>query len=151
MPNVLISNEIGSEWRTILGHASWLSTWVGYVCFGHSAWIRTNGFRRYLQTVKKIMWKFPYKFNQSTWPWMAFAWNFFVISLRKTLLRGSVGQIIYREYIVFRGSNISYSLACISEQSVLLQPGYVPFCVFRQLIWILTCVPSKAVLAVKGQ
>ena len=27
-------------------------------------------------------------------------------------LGGSVGQIIYREYIVFRGSNISCSLAC---------------------------------------
>ena len=41
---------------------------------------------------------------------MAFAWIFFR-DFSKKKLEGSVGQIMYREYIVFRGSNISCSLA----------------------------------------
>ena len=61
---------------------------------------------------EKLIWKIFFKFNQVTCPWMAFAWNIFGIFL--IFFRGgggSVGQIIYREYIVFRGSNISCSLA----------------------------------------
>ena len=59
---------------------------------------------------EKLIWKIFFKFKQGTCPWMAFAWNFFGIFM--IFLGGSVGQIIYREYIVFRGSNISCSLAC---------------------------------------
>ena len=50
-----------------------------------------------------LIWKFFFKFNQGTCPWMAFAWIFFGIFL--ILLGGSVGQIIYREYIV----SVSYT------------------------------------------
>ena len=59
---------------------------------------------------EKLIRKFFFKFNQGMCPWMAFAWNFFR-DLKKFFLMGSVGQIIHREYIVFRGSNISCSLA----------------------------------------
>ena len=59
--------------------------------------------------MKKLIWKIFFKFKQGTCPWMAFAWNFFGIFM--IFLGGFVGQIIYREYIVFRGSNISCSLA----------------------------------------
>ena len=109
MPNVLISSETGSEYV-----ANYFGTppadWVyGYLCFEPGAWMWTKGFRRYLHIVKKIIWKFFFKFKQGTCPWMAFAWKFFGIF--RNFLRGSVGQIIYREYIVFRGSNISCSLA----------------------------------------
>ena len=41
---------------------------------------------------------------------MTFAW-FFFRDFSDFFLGGSVGQTIYREYIVFRGSNISCSLA----------------------------------------
>ena len=58
---------------------------------------------------EKLIWKIFLKFKQGTCPWMAFAWNFFGIFM--IFLGGSVGQIIYREYIVFRGSNISCSPA----------------------------------------
>ena len=42
-------------------------------------------------------------------PFDGFAWNFFGIFL--IFLGGSVGQIIYTEYTVFRDSNISRSMA----------------------------------------
>ena len=62
------------------------------------------------------MWKFFFKFNQGTCPWMAFAWNFFGIFLFKKL-RVSVRQIIYRKYIVFRSSSTPCSLATTSHWS----------------------------------
>ena len=44
------------------------------------------------------------------WPaWIAFFFLFFFI-----YIVGSVGQIVYREYIVFRDSDISCSLATVS-------------------------------------
>ena len=70
---------------------------------------------------EKLIWKSFFEFNQGTCPWMAFALNFFRIFLKN--FRGSVGQIIYREYIVFRGSNISCSLACIVPVGLL--PGEI--------------------------
>ena len=71
---------------------------------------------------EKLIWNFFFKFNQGACPWMAFAWNFFEIFLFKNLWK-SVGQIIYREYIVFRGSNISCSLACSIK--VLISGAYI--------------------------
>ena len=58
---------------------------------------------------EKLIKKFFFKFNQGTCPWVAFAWNF--VRIFQIFLKGSVGHIIYREYIVFRASNISCSLA----------------------------------------
>ena len=58
---------------------------------------------------EKLIWKFFFTLNQSTCPWMAFAYIFSRIFL--IFLRGSVWQIIHREYIVFRDLNISCSLA----------------------------------------
>ena len=70
---------------------------------------------------EKLIWKIFFKFKQGTCPWMAFAWNFFGIFM--IFLGGSVGQIIYREYIVFRGSNISCSLATMSV--LVLSPFFL--------------------------
>ena len=57
---------------------------------------------------EKLIWKFfPTRVGALGWPLPGF---FFGIFLKKKL-EGSVGQIMYREYIVFRGSNISCSLA----------------------------------------
>ena len=46
--------------------------------------------------------------------------GFFFKNLRRG--GGSVGQIIYREYIVFQGSNISCSLACVKKEGDELFP-----------------------------
>ena len=73
---------------------------------------------------EKLIWKFFFKFNQGTYPWMALAWNFFGIFL--IFLRGSVDQTIYREYIVFRGSNISCSLAYCEARCALIIAVGVP-------------------------
>ena len=59
--------------------------------------------------VEKPIWKFFFQFNQGTCPWMASAIIF--SGYFKKNLGGSVGQIIYREYIVFWHQNISCSLA----------------------------------------
>ena len=95
---------------------SWLSAWVSV--FEPGAWIWINGFRRYLHMVKN--WSGYFSFNSTRvralgWPLLG---NFFFSGFFWFFWRGSVGQIIYREYIVFRGSNISCSLArvwCIPE------------------------------------
>ena len=85
--------------------------WVhGYLYFEPGAWIWTKGFRRYLHIVKN--WSGNFSLNSSRvralgWPLLGIFSGFFWF-----FLGGSVGQIIYREYIVFRGSNISCSLAC---------------------------------------
>ena len=84
--------------------------WVhGYLYFEPGAWMWTKGFRRYLHIVKN--WSGNFSLNSSRvralgWPLLGNFSGFFWI-----FLGGSVGQIIYREYIVFRGSNISCSLA----------------------------------------
>ena len=60
---------------------------------------------------EKLIWTIFFKFNQGTCPWMAFAWIFFFV-IFLIFLGVCGGQIIYREYVVFRGSNVSCSLAC---------------------------------------
>ena len=89
--------------------------WVhGYLCFEPGAWIWTKG-----SDIICILWKliliFVFKFNQGMCPWMAFAWIFF-LGIFLIFWGGSVGQIIYREYIVFRDLNISCSLAISLSQ-----------------------------------
>ena len=68
---------------------------------------------------ERLIWKIFFKFKQGTCPSMAFAWIFFGIFM--IFVGGSVGQIIYREYTVFRGSNISCSLACMFCPTVVGQ------------------------------
>ena len=86
----------------------WLSAWVSVF------WAWRMDLKKGVPTLfaycEKLIWKMFFKFNQGTCPWMAFAWIFVGIFL--IFLRGSVGQIVYWEYIVFRDSNISCSLAC---------------------------------------
>ena len=96
---------------------SWLSAWVSVFW----AW-RTElnkGVPRLFAYCEKLIWKFFFKFKQGTCPWMAFAWIFFGIFLI-FFLGGSVGQIIHREYIVFRSSNISCSLAWVKWRNAKL-------------------------------
>ena len=86
--------------------------WVhGYLYFEPGAWIWRKRFRRfYFRIVKN--WSGNFSLNSTRecafgWPlpWIFF-WFFWFF------WGGSVGQIICREYIVYRGSNISCSLAC---------------------------------------
>ena len=87
---------------------SWLSAWVS----AFWAWRMdlNKGVPTLFAYCEKLIRKIFFKFKQGTCPWMAFAWIFFGI-FSDFFLGRSVGQIIYREYIVFRGSNISCSLA----------------------------------------
>ena len=62
---------------------------------------------------EKLTWKFFFKFNQGMCPWMAFTSNFF-LDFSDFFLGGSMEQIIYGEYTVFWGSNISCSLASVT-------------------------------------
>ena len=90
---------------------SWLSAWVSVFW----AW-RMNldkGVPTLFAYCEKSIWKCFFKLNQGTCPWMTFAWIFLIF------LKGSVGQIIYRENTVFLGSNISCSLACVALQVLL--------------------------------
>ena len=83
--------------------------WVhGYLYFEPGAWIWTKGFRRYMHIVKN--WFGIFSLNSTRvrafeWPLLGFFSGFFCF-----FLEGSVKQIIYREYIAFRGSDISCSL-----------------------------------------
>ena len=86
MPNVFVSSEIGSQWRTILGHPQLI---VGICILSLAHGSGKKGFRRYLHYCEKLIWKFFFNFNQGTCPWMAFAWNFFLIFL--IFLRGVSG------------------------------------------------------------
>ena len=77
MPNVLISSEIGSEWRKILGHPQLIEC-MGICVFGlaHGSELRGSD-------VICILWKnhveiFLLKFSQGICPWMAFTWIFFL-------------------------------------------------------------------------
>ena len=65
MPNVYTSSEIGSQWRTILGHPQLIE------CMG------IKGVPTLFAYCEKPVWKFFFKFNQGTCPQMAFAWDFF--------------------------------------------------------------------------
>ena len=112
--NVFISSEIGSQWPTILGRLP--ADWVhGYLYCEPGAWIWTNGFRRYLPFVKNWSGKKNLYIQEGYVPLdglcLEFFRDFFVF------LGESVGQMIYREYIVFRGSNISCSLATTKSET----------------------------------
>ena len=107
--NVFISSEIGSQWRTILGHPP--ADWVhGYLYFEPGAWIWKKGFRRHLHIVKN--WSGNFSLNSTRV--RALGWlllGIFFLQIFWFFWGGFVGQIIDREYIVFRGSNIFCSLA----------------------------------------
>ena len=112
---MFISSEIGSQWRTILGHTQLIECMgICILSLAHGSEQRGSDF--ICIYYEKLIWKIFFKFNQGMYPWMAFAWIFFRdFSDFFFFLGGSVGQIIYREYIVFRGSNISCSLASRGE------------------------------------
>ena len=115
MSNVFISGEIGSQWQTILGHPQLIEcTGVCILSLAHGSEQRVPMSFAYCE---KLTWKIFFKFNQGTRPWVSFAFNFFVIFLFFFFLGGSVGQIIYRECIVFRGSNNFCSLATTVNRS----------------------------------
>ena len=70
MPSVLIiSSEIGSEWRTILGHPQ-LSECMGICVLSLAHESELKGFRRYLHIVflKNLEKKKLFKFSQGTCP-----------------------------------------------------------------------------------
>ena len=100
------------NWITVVNYfgtppADWVH---GYLYFEPGAWLWTKGFRRYLHIVKNWSGKFPLnspRVRALGWPLLGIFSRFFWF-----FLGGSVGQIICREYIVFRGSNISCSLVC---------------------------------------
>ena len=106
MPNVFINSEIGSQWRTVSGHPELLSAWVSVF------WVWRMDLNKRVPTLfascEKLIWKFfPTRVGALGWPLP----GFFFRDFSKKKLEGSVGQIMYREYIVFRGSNSSCSLA----------------------------------------
>ena len=109
MPNVCISSEIGSQWRTTLGHPQLIECMdICILSLTHGS--EQRGFRRYLHIVKN--WSGNFSLNSPRvrtlgWPLLGNFPGFF-----RFFWGGSVGRIIYREYIVFRSSNISCSLAC---------------------------------------
>ena len=100
---ITVANSIGTP------PADWVH---GYLYFEPGAGTWKKGFRRYLHIVKN--WFGNFSLNSSRvralgWPLLGFFFGDFCDFL--LFWGGSVGQIIYREYIVFRGSNISRSLA----------------------------------------
>ena len=114
MPNVFISSETGSQWRTILGHPQLIEC-MGICILSLAHKSEQRGF-----DVIWILWKTDQEIFLQIQPgyvpldvlclefFPGFFWFFW---------GGSVGQIIYREYIVFRGSNISCSLAISMPRS----------------------------------
>ena len=68
---------------------------------------------------EKLIWKFFFKFNEGMCPRLVFAWIFFRIFLI-FFFRGVCGA--NHLYIVFRGSNISCSLACIEADCSAVTP-----------------------------
>ena len=111
MPNVLIRNETVLERITILekNPADWVHECL---CFEPSALIWTKGFRRLsVYCEEKKIWTIFFKFSQGMCSWMAFARNFFGFFFSYTFFRGFVRHINNREYVPFRSSNISCSMA----------------------------------------
>ena len=100
MSNVFISSEIRSQWRTILRHPQLIECMV--ICI----LILAHGSERRGSDVIRILWKtdpeiFLY-IRPGYVPLDGLCLDFFRDFL-KTFLGESVGQMIYREYIVFRG------------------------------------------------
>ena len=103
IPNVLISSETGSEWQTILGHPQMIECMgisVLSLAHGSGLW----GSNVYVHIVKKSSGIFSLSLTRVC----ALCLDFFFF-----FPGGSVGQIIYREHIVFQGWNVSCSLACV--------------------------------------
>ena len=127
--NVLISSEIGSEGELLLGHPQLIEC-MGIMCCEPGACIWTKGSDIYLHIVKKIIRKFFLTVSKDTCPWRAFL-GFFSRDFFFFFWGGgwSVGQIIYMECIVFRGSNTS----CTRASSAYRRRG-------RSLLWLLLCI-----------
>ena len=132
MPNVFISSEIGSQWRTILGHPQLIEC-MGICILSLAHGSEKKGFRRYLQIVKN--WSGIFSLNSSRlravgWPLLGIFSGFFWF-----FWGGSVGQIISREYKVFRGSNISCSLATAALSGKWREKTRGPSAVRKAVCW----------------
>ena len=80
MPNVFISNEFGSEWRTILGHPQLIEC-MGICILSLAHGSEKKGVPALFAYCEKLIWKFFFKFKQGTCTLMSFADNFFRIFL----------------------------------------------------------------------
>ena len=88
---MLISGEIGSVWRTILGHPQLIECiGICILSLAHGSEQRGSD----VICVKNWFGKFFFKFNQGICPWMAFAWIFFWIFL-VVLGKSFIGNIWY--------------------------------------------------------
>ena len=95
MPNELISSEIGSEWQTLFVHPQ-LIEYVGICVMSFAHESELGGSNVYLPIVKKLSGNFS--LNSARARALGLPLEFFQdFSLKK--IRGSVGQIIYREYL----------------------------------------------------
>ena len=107
---MLISCETESEWRTILGHLQ-ADCVHGYLYFEPGARIWTKGFRRLCEYCEKKILEFFLSIQPGYVALHGLCLEFFFPWVFWFYLGGSVGQIIYREYVAFQGLNISCSLA----------------------------------------
>ena len=64
MPNVFISSEIGSQWRTTLGHPQMIE------CMGIWRMDLIKGVTTLFAHCEKVIWKFFFKFKQGTSLWI---------------------------------------------------------------------------------
>ena len=85
MPNVLISSEIGSEWRVIFGHPQPIGC-MGICVLSVVRGSELKGSNVYLHTVKKKSVNFSLH-SKGTCPWIAFAQNFFGIKKKLNGIR----------------------------------------------------------------
>ena len=122
MPNVFISNKIGSQWWTVLGHPELIE------CMGSVFWAWRMDLNKGVPTLfaycEELTWNFYFnstRVRAHRWPLLGIFSGFFWF-----FWGGSVGQIICRDdlpqrrFVVFRGSNISRSLACSNRKTVRL-------------------------------
>ena len=121
MPYVLISSKFGSDWWSILGHPHLIEC-MGICVLSLARVSELRGSTKYLEVFLLLQSGYvPVRDGLCL--------DFFGIFL--IFLRGGCGEIIYREYIVFRSSNISCSLACTPTDRFLS----VYFVLFYFFIW----------------
>ena len=124
MPNVFISSEIGSRWPTILGHPQPIE------CMGICILSLAHGSEQRGSDAICILWKTD--LENFLWiragyvPLDGLCLEFFRDFWFFFFGGGSVGQIIHREYIVFRGSNISCSLATVMFNTMQYRYSTIP-------------------------
>ena len=111
MPNMLLAVKLDHSGELFLDTPSRLSAWVSVFWAWHMD--LNKGVPTLFAYCEKLIRKFFFKFSQGTCPCMHFALIFLGLFFFfwGGWGGGSVGKIIYREYIVFRGWNIFCRLA----------------------------------------